>query len=108
MPLGTAINYTVGAFSPPSFFSPPGFFGPPSFFSPPGFFGPPGFFAPPGFFVPPNCGSCGDGGSTVVQCCAGNCFKTVYKDACGVACSETGCGGPGCCATSGSCSGVGC
>jgi hypothetical protein len=41
IPLGTVINYTVGAFSPPTFF------------------GPPGFFAPPGFFVPtPPCTSC--------------------------------------------------
>lgn len=51
--LGTVINYTVGAFSPPSFFSPPGFFGPPGFFSPPGFFAPPSFFSPPVFFAPP-------------------------------------------------------
>ena len=53
MPLGTAINYDYGVFSPPSFFSPPGFFGPPSFFSPPDFFSPPGFFGPPSFFAPP-------------------------------------------------------
>lgn len=53
-PLGTAINYNIGVFSPPTFFGPPSFFAPPAFFSPPAFFAPPGFFAPPAFFAPPN------------------------------------------------------
>jgi len=39
-PLGSVINYTIVAFSPPSFFGPPGFFIPPGFFGPPGFFDP--------------------------------------------------------------------
>jgi len=82
VPLGTAINYTVGAFSPPAFFAPPGFFGPPAFFSPPGFFGPPAFFSPPGFFVPPQCTSCTGSlnrTETVNSYCQDGCRKIVTR-----------------------------